>query len=203
MSKSFLAKLVRWIWPGIRDDSRRRRLVEHLQREFSFFWRPEQIVAMALDMRFAATRKTGLAQSEVLMGIIPCGGGTQHLTRLLGAPRALKVILGAQLFTAETAEQYGWIQPFVSSGGTRFVCGWLGARHSSVAMDIITTAKAAIAGAAGPLEAGLAQENALMGSLFARPYASQRVQAQLHAGAGTREGERDFERVLRSVEPAT
>ncbi|MBC8152695.1 MAG: enoyl-CoA hydratase/isomerase family protein [Bacteroidetes bacterium] len=41
-------------------------------------------LVMALDMRFAARGRTGLAQSEVLMGIIPGGGGTQYLTRLVG-----------------------------------------------------------------------------------------------------------------------
>ena len=64
---------------------------------------------MALDMRFAASGRTGLAQPEVLMGIIPGGGGTQYLTRLVGAPRALEAILGAALFDAELAERYGWI----------------------------------------------------------------------------------------------
>ena len=155
-------------------------------------------LAMSLDMRFAAMGKTGLAQSEVLMGIIPGGGGTQHLTRLLGAPRALEVILGAELFTAETAERYGWINRALPKEELDSFVNGLARNIAALPIEIITAAKAAVGGAAGPLGAGLAQENALMGVLFARPYASERIQAQLNAGAQTRAGEREFERVLRS-----
>lgn len=66
-------------------------------------------LAMALDMRFAATGRTWLAQPETRMGIIPGGGGTQLLTPLVGRARALEVILGGNLFDAELAERYGWI----------------------------------------------------------------------------------------------
>jgi len=41
-------------------------------------------LAMALDMRFAAIGKAGLAHPETRMGIIPGAGGTQYLPRLAG-----------------------------------------------------------------------------------------------------------------------
>ncbi|MBC8083166.1 MAG: enoyl-CoA hydratase/isomerase family protein, partial [Hymenobacter sp.] len=66
-------------------------------------------LAMALDMRFGATGKMGLAQMEVLTGIIPGAGGTVYLPHLVGRARALEIILGAALFDAELAERYGWI----------------------------------------------------------------------------------------------
>ena len=55
---------------------------------------------MSLDMRFAAVGKSGQAQPETLMGIIPGGGGTQYLTRLTGRARALELILGGELNAA-------------------------------------------------------------------------------------------------------
>jgi enoyl-CoA hydratase/carnithine racemase len=50
--------------------------------------------AMAFDMRYAALGATVLGHPEVAVGIIPGGGGTQRLPRLVGRGRALEVILG-------------------------------------------------------------------------------------------------------------
>ena len=43
------------------------------------------------------------------MGIVPGGGGTQYLADRVGRHRALEIVLGADLFDAETAERYGWV----------------------------------------------------------------------------------------------
>ena len=43
-------------------------------------------LALAFDMRFAALGKARFAQPEVAVGIIPGGGGTQRLPRLIGVP---------------------------------------------------------------------------------------------------------------------
>ena len=61
-------------------------------------------LAMAFDMRFAALGKARLAQPEVALGIIPGGGGTQRLPRLVGRGRALEAILGCDDIDAATAE---------------------------------------------------------------------------------------------------
>jgi enoyl-CoA hydratase/carnithine racemase len=64
---------------------------------------------LGLDMRFGALGKAVLGQPEVGVGIIPGGGGTQRLPRLMGQARALEVVLGCADFTAEIAERYGYI----------------------------------------------------------------------------------------------
>ncbi|MEJ7660294.1 MAG: enoyl-CoA hydratase/isomerase family protein [Hymenobacter sp.] len=66
-------------------------------------------LAMALDMRFAARGRAAIGQTEVLMGIIPGGGATAYLPRLVGRARALEAIVGANLFDADLAERYGWV----------------------------------------------------------------------------------------------
>ena len=64
---------------------------------------------LACDMRFAARESAIFAQPEPALGVIPGGGGIQHLTRLMGRARALEVMLSAEDYDAELAERYGWV----------------------------------------------------------------------------------------------
>lgn len=154
---------------------------------------------LALDMRFAAIGRTGLAQPEVLMGIIPGGGATQYLTRLAGAPRALEAILGAELFDAELAERYGWINRALPAEELDGFVETLARRIAALPVGVAAAAKAAVQTALSPLQAGLATENALMGGLFQTPAAVERTSRALAAGAQTRAGERDLEGLLNSL----
>jgi enoyl-CoA hydratase/carnithine racemase len=64
---------------------------------------------LACDMRFAARESAVFSQFEPAFGLLPGGGGAQHLTRLMGRARALEVMLSAQDYDADLAERYGWI----------------------------------------------------------------------------------------------
>jgi enoyl-CoA hydratase/carnithine racemase len=64
---------------------------------------------LACDMRFAARESAIFAQFEPAFGLLPGGGGAQHLTRLMGRARALEVMLSADDYDADLAERYGWI----------------------------------------------------------------------------------------------
>jgi enoyl-CoA hydratase/carnithine racemase len=64
---------------------------------------------LACDMRFAARESAIFGQFEPAFGVLPGGGGAQHLARLLGRARALEVMLSAEDYDAELAERYGWI----------------------------------------------------------------------------------------------
>jgi enoyl-CoA hydratase/carnithine racemase len=64
---------------------------------------------LACDMRFAARETAIFGQFEPAFGLVPGGGGVQHLTRLMGRGRALEILLGADDHDAELAERYGWI----------------------------------------------------------------------------------------------
>jgi enoyl-CoA hydratase/carnithine racemase len=66
-------------------------------------------IALAVDMCFAATGKAVFSNPEVAIGLVPGGGATQRLPRLVGRGRALEVLLGCNDFSAELAERYGYI----------------------------------------------------------------------------------------------
>jgi enoyl-CoA hydratase/carnithine racemase len=71
---------------------------------------------LACDMRFATRESAIFCQFEPAFGLVPGGGGVQHLTRLLGRARALEALLSAQDFDAELAERYGWINRALPAG---------------------------------------------------------------------------------------
>jgi enoyl-CoA hydratase len=62
-------------------------------------------LAMACDIRVAA-EDAQLGQPEIKLGLIPGGGGTQRLPRLVGLGRALYLNLTGDPIDAQTA--YGW-----------------------------------------------------------------------------------------------
>ncbi|WP_317855319.1 enoyl-CoA hydratase/isomerase family protein [Chakrabartyella piscis] len=66
-------------------------------------------LALACDMRFAARGKAVFMQMEVGMGVLPCGGGSSRMARQTGLGKALEIILSAQDFGADEAEQFGTI----------------------------------------------------------------------------------------------
>ena len=64
---------------------------------------------LATDMRFAARESAIFSQFEPAFGVLPGGGATQHLVRLMGRSRTLEVMLSAEDYDAQLAERYGWI----------------------------------------------------------------------------------------------
>jgi len=69
-------------------------------------------LAMACDIRIASDRAR-LGQPEINLGLIPGGGGTQRLPRLVGEGRALKLILTGEMIGAEEAGRIGLVDEVV------------------------------------------------------------------------------------------
>jgi len=63
-------------------------------------------VAMACDLRIAS-ENARMGQTEVNIGLIPGWGGTQRLTRLIGATKAKELVFTGRMIDAKTAEQLG------------------------------------------------------------------------------------------------
>jgi enoyl-CoA hydratase len=68
--------------------------------------------AMACTIRIAVeTAKFG--QPEVALGLVPGGGGTQRLPRLVGKGRALQLILSGEMISAQEAYRIGLVNEIV------------------------------------------------------------------------------------------
>jgi enoyl-CoA hydratase len=65
-------------------------------------------LALACDLRFAGDNAR-LGQPEINLGIIPGGGGTQRLTRLVGEGKAMELILTGDLIDAAPAKGIGLV----------------------------------------------------------------------------------------------
>jgi len=63
-------------------------------------------LALACDVRIAS-EKAVFGQPEILLGILPGGGGTQRLPRLVGPSRAKDIILTGRQINAEEALRIG------------------------------------------------------------------------------------------------
>jgi enoyl-CoA hydratase len=71
--------------------------------------------ALACDFIYAS-RNARFALSEVRLGIMPGGGGTQNLARAVGERRAKELILRAQPFTAEQGLAWGLVNHLSEPG---------------------------------------------------------------------------------------
>ncbi len=146
-------------------------------------------LALAFDLRFAGERAV-LAQPEVLVGIIPGGGGTQRLPGLVGRGRALEIILGGDDIDAVLAERWGYVNRSLRDGELGPFVDALAQRIAGLPPGVIALAKEAVDTAAGDPAPGLLVEEKLFRQSLRDPAAGERMTAFMAAGGQTREVER-------------
>jgi enoyl-CoA hydratase/carnithine racemase len=118
-------------------------------------------LALLCDM-IVASETAEFGQPEVLLGIIPGGGGTQRLARVIGKQRAMELVLGGRRIDAGEAYRLGlvnqvagkkeWLEKAIELAG-------LVARRPPLAVRL--GKQAVLAAEEAPLSAGLAQERRL------------------------------------------
>jgi enoyl-CoA hydratase len=123
-------------------------------------------LALACDLRIAAA-SARLGQPEVKLGLIPGGGATQRLPRLVGPGQALRLILTGEPVSADEALRIGLVELVVADGELRERTLELArglARQSPVAMRL---AKQAVGAAEAAPGRGLSLERDLFIEAFA------------------------------------
>jgi enoyl-CoA hydratase/carnithine racemase len=155
---------------------------------------------LALDMRFAAIGTAVFSQPEVAVGIIPGGGGSARLPRLIGRGRALEVILGCEDFSAQVAERYGYINRALPAEELSPFVGRLAHRIASFPVEAVALAKAAVDGADGmtTVEALLEEEHCLNRAL-ATQSAQDGMASFLQMGGQTRAVELELDGLIDKV----
>jgi enoyl-CoA hydratase/carnithine racemase len=72
-------------------------------------------LALACDM-IVASDTARFGQPEITLGIIPGGGGTQRLARVMGKQRAMEYVLTGRQFDAEMALEMGLVNKVAKKG---------------------------------------------------------------------------------------
>jgi enoyl-CoA hydratase len=136
-------------------------------------------LALACDIRVAA-ESARLGQPEIKLGIIPGGGGTQRLPRLVGTGNAMRLILTGELIDAREALRIGLVDVVVPDAELKTRVTEMAraiAAHSPVALRL---AKAGIRAASEmSLDAGLAFERELFITAFSSEDKTEGVAAFL------------------------
>jgi enoyl-CoA hydratase/carnithine racemase len=143
----------------------------------------------AFDMRFGVVGQTILSQMEVPLGILPGGGGTQRLPRLIGRGRALEMILGGEDLDAETAERWGLLNRAFAADEIGPFVDRLARRIASFPSEAVMLAKESVNASALPLEAGLIEEAYLFQRSIRSDAAQRRMRRFMEVGGQTHEGE--------------
>ncbi|MGA1564831.1 MAG: enoyl-CoA hydratase/isomerase family protein [Ilumatobacteraceae bacterium] len=147
-------------------------------------------IAAACDMRFADDETFMWNQMEVPLGILPGGGGTQRIPRLIGMGRAMEMILGAVDIDAATAERWGFVNRAMPGADLPGFVDALARRIASFPPDAVRVTKQAVLAAEDlPLVDGLRRETYLFQTLLRSADAGPAMRAFLDAGGQTVDGE--------------
>jgi enoyl-CoA hydratase/carnithine racemase len=123
-------------------------------------------LALACDYRIAS-EKAVFGQPEVLLGIIPGGGGTQRLPRVVGASRAKEMCVTGRQVRAEEALRIGLADEVVAPEALHERALALAAEVAAGALEAQRSIKVAIDdGLSVPLAEGLRMEQAAFAEAF-------------------------------------
>ncbi len=141
-------------------------------------------LALACDYRIASDRAV-FGQPEILLGIIPGGGGTQRLSRLVGPARAKEICLTGRQVKADEALRIGLCDEIVPAEQLHERALALAGQLAAGALHAQALAKAAIdGGLQGSLADGLALELRLFADVFETEDSRIGVKSFLEQGPG-------------------
>jgi enoyl-CoA hydratase/carnithine racemase len=133
-------------------------------------------------MRFASREKAVLSQFEVGAGIVPGGGPMARLPRLMGRGRALEVLLGADDFSGDLAELYGYVNRSLPDADLDAFVESLATRIASFDKRAISETKRFADVASLPPEYEIAPEWDVCFASIMRPAAQERIKKLMERG---------------------
>ena len=144
-------------------------------------------LTLACDFRVAADN-AHFGQPEILLGIIPGGGGTQRLPRLIGTSRAKDLVLSGRQVGAEEALRIGLVDRVVPAAEViDTALAWAGEFSRGPVLAQAFAKQAIDDGLAGSLADGLDLEHEFFGRVFATEDARTGVRSFLENGPGKAE----------------
>lgn len=134
-------------------------------------------LALACDIRIAEDHaKIGLP--EVNLGLLPGGGGTQRLPRIVGPSKAKEMMFTGDPLSAEEAYRLGIVNQVVSKGTGMEAAEKLAGKLASQSLQALSRIKHLVnVGSELPLEEGLQMEKQLFNDLFVTADAKEGVSA--------------------------
>ena len=139
---------------------------------------------VACDYRIAST-KAVFGQPEILLGIIPGGGGTQRLSRAVGASRAKELMITGRQVKADEALRIGLADEVVEHEQLHERAFALAAELARGAVVVQGLVKQAVdEGLSGSLADGLAVERSLFVASFRTEDSQIGVKSFLASGPG-------------------
>lgn len=141
-------------------------------------------VALSADRRIAGDNAK-LGVPEILLGVIPGGGGTQRLARLVGPSNAKEMVFTGKFVAAERALQIGLVDEVVAPDDVYDAARKWASQFVGAAAQAIAGAKAAIdEGLESDLETGLRTEARVFASLFTTEDRTIGLQSFVENGPG-------------------
>ena len=135
-------------------------------------------IALACDIRLAATGGYKLGLPEVTLGLLPGNGGTQRLTRLIGPSRALELLLTGRTYGVEEAREMGLVAHVHDADAAESAVREYAERLATgPALALAAIKRCVHEGSELALANGLALEAELMEQLFRSKDASEGLQA--------------------------
>jgi enoyl-CoA hydratase len=124
-------------------------------------------LALACDFRVAG-ENAKLGQPEILLGVIPGAGGTQRLSRLVGAAKAKEIIFSGRFVPADEALAIGLVDKVVPADEVYATSvAWMRSFVGGPAYALRAAKEAIDCGIESDLDTGLEIERMLFASLFA------------------------------------
>ena len=137
-------------------------------------------LALACDFRLAH-KNSRIGLPEINLGVLPGWGGTQRLPRLIGQPRAMKMILSGDPVNAATALEYGLVDQITETyeelipAAKKLLSKFTRKSRSAIAL----AKRAIVQGGQVALDSGLKMESKLFALAWSTPDREEGLAAYL------------------------